>query len=74
MFSYILDDRIFCSWCLFVLNIQFNISYCIQCFDQNFERLSPSNLNSETSGIKVLEPKAEKGGDDIESPDDVINC
>ena len=39
VFSYILDDRIIGSWCLDILNTQFNVFYNILCFDQNFRRL-----------------------------------
>ena len=39
IFSFILDDRIICSWCLNVLNIRFNVFRYIRCFDQNFRRL-----------------------------------
>ena len=46
VFSYILDDRIICYWCLNVLNIRFNEFRCIWCFDQNFKKLSMSNPNS----------------------------
>ena len=45
IFSYILDDRMICSWCLNVLNIRFNEFYCIWCFDQNFGNLSTSKPN-----------------------------
>ena len=43
VFSYILDDRIIYSWCLNVLNVQFNEFRCIWCFDQNFGKLSTSD-------------------------------
>ena len=43
VFSYIVDDRIICSWCLNVLNIRFNEFHCIWCFDQNFGKLSTSD-------------------------------
>ena len=43
VFSYILDDRIICSWWLDVLNIWFNLFHYIRCFDQNFESLSTSS-------------------------------
>ena len=46
VFSFILDDRISCSWWLGVSSIQFNIFCGIQCFDQNFERLLTSELNT----------------------------
>ena len=39
IFAYILHDRIIDSWCLGILNIQFNVCHCVSCFDQNFKRL-----------------------------------
>ena len=43
VFSYILDDRIIYSRRLDILNIRFNLSCYIRCFDQNFERLIDQN-------------------------------
>ena len=45
VFSYILDDRIICSWCLNILNIRFNVLCYIRCFDQTFESLSTTKPN-----------------------------
>ena len=44
VFSFILDDRIICSWWLGILNIRFNEFRCIWCYDQNFGKLSTSDL------------------------------
>ena len=38
VFSYILKDTIFCSWCLNILNIRFNVFRCIRCFDWNLRK------------------------------------
>ena len=40
VFSFILDDRIICSWCLNIFNIWFNEFHCNWRFDQNFRKLS----------------------------------
>ena len=48
-FSLILDDRIIGSWCLGVLNVQFNLCNCVQCFDQSFGMLI--DLKSQHSHI-----------------------
>ena len=41
VFSYILDDRIICSWCLNILNIRFNEFRCIWCLIKILESYRP---------------------------------
>ena len=57
VFSFILDDEIICSRWLGVLNIWFNVFYCIWCFNQNFESLSTSESNSWRIGFPLPWPK-----------------
>ena len=56
MFSYILDDRIICSWWLGVLNIRFNVSAAFNVLIKKFESLSTSKPNSLFITTQLTQP------------------
>ena len=62
VFSYILDDRIICSWCLNFLNTRFNEFRCIGCFDQNFRKLLTSDPNTHIISLFSLIKEYIKNG------------